>query len=90
MFACVSLKSHLHYKRNSIKIEKVSHLAIALQHPRFTTGAEMLVVAGGIPSAVAVASGMMSSQTSGAGVCARRRYREIDYFQSRVIQRAER
>lgn len=88
--ACVSLKSHLLYKGVSIETEKVPHLARGLQLPRFTTGAEMMLVAGGILRAAALHSGMMSSQTGGAGVCARRRSTQIDYFQSRVIQRAER
>lgn len=48
------------------------------------------MMSGGIESAAAVNSGMMSLLTSkrysGAGVCARRRYRGIDYFQCRVTE----
>lgn len=47
-------------------------------------------MSGGIESAAAENSGMMSFLTSkrysGAGVCARRRYWGIDYFQCRVTE----
>jgi hypothetical protein len=61
-----------------------------LEASPFNTDTEMLVMSGGIESAVALDSGMMSSQTSkrysGAGVCARRRYSGIDYIHNRVAE----